>query len=120
LAKDKEGSSLYCMKENRMPLLILTAVTVIGLVALYPQEVLAFAQEFQYSKYEPAGFFSGIWHGLLAPWSLIGRWFIDDIVMYAIPNTGWFYDFGFLVGLIGSIPVGWFLAIISLLGHLAF
>lgn len=108
------------MKENIMPLLISVGFAILGIFIIYPQEVLAFAQEYQYTSYEPAGFFSGIWNGLLAPWSLVARWFIDDIVMYAIPNTGWFYDFGFLIGLIGSIPVGWFLAIISLLGHLAF
>lgn len=83
-----------------------------------PHGVFAFAQEYQYSTYDPAGFFSGIWNGLLAPWTLIARWFVHDIVMYAIPNTGWFYDFGFLLGVIFSIPVGWLLALLSLGAHL--
>lgn len=58
-----------------------------------------------YSTYDPPGFFMGIWHGLLAPWSLISRLFFD-IKMYAVPNSGWFYDFGFLIGIVFSIPVG--------------
>lgn len=85
-----------------------------------PQQSSAFAEYGQYSSYEPAGFFSGIWHGLLAPWSLIARWFIDNLVMYAIPNTGWFYDFGFLVGIVGSLPIGWAGAVISGINHLFF
>ena len=50
-----------------------------------------------HSAYDPPGFFYGVWHGLLAPWTLILRLFFD-IKMYAFPNTGWFYDFGFLNG----------------------
>ena len=83
-----------------------------------PHEVNAFAQLGEYSAADPAGFFSGIWHGLLAPWSLAARWFISDVVMYAIPNTGWFYDLGFLLGVTISIPVGWLAAIISIVGHM--
>lgn len=78
----------------------------------------AFVQEFQYSTYDPAGFFSGIWHGLLAPYSLITRWFIYNAVMYAVPNTGWFYDLGFLLGIVGSLPIGWAAAIISTIAHI--
>ena len=78
----------------------------------------AFILEGQYSLYAPAGFFAGVWHGLLAPYSLIARWFISGVVMYAIPNTGWFYDFGFLAGIVGSIPIGWVAAILSMIGHL--
>lgn len=92
-------------------------VTVAGLL-LGPHGVSAFAQEYQYTAYDPAGFFSGIWNGLLAPWTLIARWFVHDIVMYAIPNTGWFYDFGFLLGVIFSIPIGWLFALVSLAAHL--
>jgi len=69
------------------------------------------------SSYDAPGFFSGIWHGLLAPWTLILRLFLD-IEMYAFPNSGWFYDFGFLLGIIGSIPIGWAAAIIAIIFHI--
>lgn len=68
------------------------------------------------SSYDPPGFFSGVWHGLLAPWTLIIRLFLD-IKMYAIPNSGWFYDLGFLLGVAGSIPIGWLAAIIAVISH---
>lgn len=99
-----------------MPLLL--CVIFFGLVLSTQQSASAFAQEYQYSTYEPAGFFSGVWNGLLAPWTLIARWFMNDIVMYAIPNTGWFYDFGFLLGIILSVPIGWVFALLSLAAHI--
>ena len=70
-----------------------------------------------YSAYDAPGFFQGIWHGLLAPWTLILRLFMD-IKMYAVPNSGWFYDFGFLIGVVFSIPIGWLAAIIAIVVHI--
>ncbi|MCO5120210.1 MAG: hypothetical protein M9951_11320 [Burkholderiaceae bacterium] len=65
---------------------------------------------------EPPGFLLGIWHGLLAPWTLILRLFMD-VQMYALPNTGWFYDFGFLLGIMFSLPVGWMAALVAIVVH---
>lgn len=87
-----------------VPLLLLTAC---GFVGTEPISVL-----------DPPGFFSGVWHGLLAPWTLALRLFLD-IKMYAVPNTGWFYDLGFLIGIVFSIPVGWIAAIIALIIHIS-
>lgn len=38
--------------------------------------------------------------------------------MYAVPNSGWFYDAGFLFGVAGSIPFGWLAALVALAVHL--
>jgi len=62
---------------------------------------------------EAPGFWMGIWHGLIAPYSLIVRLF-TDVGMYAIPNSGWWYDFGYFLGITGAIPCGWLAAIIAL------
>ncbi|MBN2306437.1 hypothetical protein JXD20_00455 [Candidatus Peregrinibacteria bacterium] len=59
------------------------------------------------------GFLMGIWHGVVAPYTLIVRFFLD-IQMYAIPNTGLGYDVGFLLGIIGAIPLGWLATLISI------
>ena len=50
---------------------------------------------------EAAGFWSGLWHGLITPFSFIGSLFSDDIAVYAVNNTGGWYDFGFLLGVGG-------------------
>lgn len=46
----------------------------------------------------PYGFWSGLWHGIVAPFSFIGSLFSDTIAMYAVNNNGGWYDFGFVLG----------------------
>lgn len=108
------------MKSTKFISALLSFVIIVGIFTVFaiPSTTEAFVQKYAYSKYDPPGFFSGIWHGLLAPYSLVARWFMDDGAMYAVPNTGWFYDAGFLIGLLGSIPVGWAAAILSTIGHI--
>ena len=55
-----------------------------------------------HSPFEPAGFFSGIWHGWIAPLSLIVGIFNHDIRIYEPFNTGWWYDFGFYMAVIAG------------------
>jgi polyferredoxin len=50
----------------------------------------------------PAGFFSGVWHGWIAPVSLIWGIFNDSIRVYEPNNSGWWYDFGFYIAIIGG------------------
>jgi len=55
-----------------------------------------------------AGFFWGIWHGWIAPISLIIGLFKDNIRLYEIHNSGWWYDLGFYIAVIsgfGSISL---------------
>ena len=51
---------------------------------------------------KPAGFFTGIWHGWIAPISLILGLFDSCIRVYEPINTGWWYDFGFYIAIIGG------------------
>ncbi len=55
-----------------------------------------------YSPREPAGFFSGLWHGWIAPVSLIVGFFRPDVRIYEMNNTGWWYDLGFYIAVIGG------------------
>ena len=50
------------------------------------------------SAYDPPGFFSALFHGFLSPFALIGSIFAD-VRIYAFPNSGGWYDLGFMVGL---------------------
>lgn len=45
------------------------------------------------------GFFSGFWHGLIVFFSFLASLFNDNIAIYAVNNTGGWYDFGFLLGI---------------------
>lgn len=55
-----------------------------------------------YTTSDPAGFFWGIWHGWLAPISLIVGLFDKNITIYEPINTGWWYDFGFYMAIISG------------------
>jgi len=47
---------------------------------------------------DPYGFLSGLWHGIIAPFAFIISLFKDDVAIYAVNNSGGWYDFGFLMG----------------------
>lgn len=55
-----------------------------------------------YSDVDPAGFLSGVWHGWMAPISLIIGLFDKNIRVYEAMNKGWSYDFGFYISIIGG------------------
>jgi len=46
------------------------------------------------------GFLLGVWHGFIFPVSFIISLFTDDIAVYAVPNNGTWYDFGYFVGIV--------------------
>lgn len=59
---------------------------------------------------EPYGFFSGFWHGLILPFSLLANlvsWllgllgisFLESVQIVGRPNTGFGYCVGFILGL---------------------
>lgn len=50
--------------------------------------------------FDPPGFFMGLLHGFLIFFSLIGSIF-SDVRIYAFPNSGGWYDFGYFIG-VGS------------------
>ena len=45
-----------------------------------------------------AGFFFGLWHGIIAPFTFLASLFFDSIQMYEVHNSGGWYDFGFVLG----------------------
>lgn len=55
-----------------------------------------------HSPSNPAGFLWGIWHGWLAPISIIVGFFDKNIRVYEVMNTGWWYDFGFYIAVISG------------------
>lgn len=55
---------------------------------------------FEVADAAPAGFWAGLWHGVIAPIAFIVSLFQPGVRMYEIRNTGWHYDVGFLLGII--------------------
>jgi hypothetical protein len=48
--------------------------------------------------FDSPGFLMGLLHGIVVPLSFIGSLLSKDIRIYAFPNSGVLYDFGFLLG----------------------
>ena len=55
-----------------------------------------------YSPVDRANFLAGIWHGWIAPFTLIIGLFNKSIRVYETFNTGWWYDFGFYIAVISG------------------
>lgn len=45
-----------------------------------------------------AGFWRGIWHGIIAPITFFISLFTDTVNVYEVHNNGNWYDFGFVLG----------------------
>jgi hypothetical protein len=52
----------------------------------------------QFTAETPAGFWYGLWHGIISFISLVIHLFNPDVMVYEVNNTGGWYDFGFLLG----------------------
>ena len=49
-----------------------------------------------------AGFFTGIWHGWIAPFSLVKSIFSTNARLYEVYNNGFSYDLGFYMAVISG------------------
>ena len=61
------------------------------------------------SKYKepsarPAGFWGGLWHGMIAPITFLVSLFANGVSIYETNNNGRWYEFGFMLG-IGAYAV---------------
>ena len=46
------------------------------------------------------GFLEGLWHGFIFPVAWVFSLFRSDISVYAVPNNGGWYDFGYFLGIV--------------------
>ena len=54
------------------------------------------------SNANPAGLFSGIWHGWIAPFSLVYSIFSEGTGIYEIHNNGFLYNLGYYAAIISG------------------
>lgn len=82
------------MTAKKIGLLVMILVCLFVLTGCLPGDM----------KYDekPANFLSGIWHGWVAPVSLIFGFFNKTTRVYEAMNTGWWYDFGFYIAILGG------------------
>ena len=46
------------------------------------------------------GFLLGLWHGFIFPVAWVLSLFLPDVAIYAVPNNGGWYDFGYFIGVV--------------------
>jgi len=46
------------------------------------------------------GFWLGLWHGFIFPVAWLVSLFASDVAIYAVPNNGGWYDFGYFLGIV--------------------
>ncbi|KAF0142913.1 MAG: hypothetical protein FD122_179 [Stygiobacter sp.] len=83
------------MKSQKLQITLLYIVLTIIATGCMPGEG-------NYHAKNLASFFTGVWHGWIAPFSLVMGLFDPAVRVYEINNTGWWYDFGFYIAIIGG------------------
>ena len=46
------------------------------------------------------GFLLGLWHGFIFPAAWVLSLFMENVAIYAVPNNGGWYDFGYFLGIV--------------------
>lgn len=46
------------------------------------------------------GFLAGLWHGFIFPVAWVVSLFDGNAAVYAVPNNGGWYDFGYFIGIV--------------------
>jgi len=49
---------------------------------------------------EAPGFLLGLWHGFIFPIAWVISLFMAEAAIYAVPNNGGWYDFGYFLGIV--------------------
>ena len=84
------------MKSNTWILAAILLLAILFLTGCLPGTVASTAGG-------PANFFQGVWHGWMAPFSLIGHFFFDSSIrIYEVQNIGIWYDLGFYIAVISG------------------
>ena len=72
-------------------LLLLSALALVGCAATQAPTAVAPGAP---------GFWLGLWHGFIFPIAWVVSLFVNSVSLYAVPNNGGWYDFGFFIGVV--------------------
>jgi hypothetical protein len=54
----------------------------------------------KFTEADPAGFWYGLWHGFIVVISFVVSLFSDQTTIYEVNNSGGWYNFGFVLGVL--------------------
>ena len=75
----------------KRPILLLVALALTGCAATQQSDAVAPAAP---------GFLLGLWHGFIFPVAWLVSLFVPKVAIYAVPNNGGWYDFGYFLGIV--------------------
>ena len=82
------------MKRVAVMAAVLAVVLVLAACAPGPND----AERTPSAKGQVAGFWLGLWHGLISPVTFVISIFSRNVRLYEVHNNGGWYNFGFVVG----------------------
>ena len=82
------------MKRNLALLILLVVPLLLAACTAGPNELRNIPDE----DGEVAGFWKGLWHGLISPITFIISIFSKNVRFYEVHNNGSWYNFGFVLG----------------------
>lgn len=77
----------------------LVGIVVLVTVALLAAACVPGGNEAARSAGSADGFWWGLWHGMISPFTFVISLFRDDVGIYEIHNSGGWYDAGFMLGI---------------------
>ena len=83
-----------------------TILLLIGIAALLLLSSCAAGPNTARPAAEPAGFWLGLWHGIILPVTFVISLFTENVNPYEVANNGNWYDFGFFFGVMISLGGG--------------
>ena len=81
-------------------LTMMIAGALFALVALLSLSACAATQQADAVAPQAPGFLLGLWHGFIFPVAWIVSLFMPKVAVYAVPNNGGWYDFGYFLGIV--------------------
>lgn len=87
---------MFCRWWSRRPVLLGTPARSVVLAVAVCAAGPGLAEEGVDSA--AAGFWQGLWHGLISPVTVLVGLLTDSVSIYEVHNTGNWYDAGFMIG----------------------
>ena len=79
---------------------IMLASAVFAVIAILSLTACAATQQTDAVAPTAPGFLLGLWHGFIFPVAWVVSLFVPRVAVYAVPNNGGWYDFGYFLGIV--------------------
>jgi hypothetical protein len=81
-------------------LAVMVVAALLALAAMLSLSACAATQAADAVAPTAPGFLLGLWHGFIFPVAWVVSLFVPQVAVYAVPNNGGWYDFGYFLGIV--------------------